>query len=128
MPAPAPAKRIPVALWAGIGTIVLAIAGYAVWHFVIQPKPGLPGYAQLTAAPWAEIVSVQSRDGRDMNRKGYTPMQLELPPGEYVIELRKDQTTKKVPAVVESGKITQVDCKVSEVNVSDMVDQLVSKY
>jgi serine/threonine-protein kinase len=128
MPAPAPAKRIPVALWAGIGTIVLAIAGYAVWHFVIQPKPGLPGYAQLTAAPWAEIVSVQSRDGRDMNRKGYTPMQLELPPGEYVIELRKDQTTKKVPAVVESGKITQVDCKVSEVNVSDIVDQLVSKY
>jgi hypothetical protein len=106
----------------------LAIAGYAVWRIVIQPKPGVPGYAQLVATPWAEIVSVQSKDGRDMNIKGYTPMQLELPPGEYVIELRKDQAVKKVPAVVESGKIAQVNCTVSEVNVNAMVDELVSKY
>jgi serine/threonine protein kinase len=128
IPAPAPAKRIPVALWAGIGVILLAIAGYAVWRFVIQPKPGVPGYAQLVATPWAEIVSVQTKEGQSVNLTGTTPMRLELPPGEYVIELRRDQAVKKVTAVVESGKIAQVDCTVSEVNVNAMVDELVSKY
>lgn len=128
IPAPAPAKRIPVALWAGIGVILLAIAGYAVWRFAIQPKPGVPGYAQLVATPWAEIVSVQTKEGQSVNLTGITPMRLELPPGEYVIELRKDQAVKKVTAVVESGKIAQVDCTVSEVNVNDVVNDLVSKY
>ncbi len=108
--------------------ILLAIAGYAVWRFVIQPKPGVPGYAQLVATPWAEIVSVQTKEGQSVNLTGTTPMRLELPPGEYVIELRKDQAVKKVTAVVESGKIAQVDCTVSEVNVNAMVDELVSKY
>jgi len=128
IPAPAPAKRIPVALWAGIGVILLAIAGYAAWRFVIQPKPGVPGYAQLVATPWAEIVSVQTKEGQSVNLTGTTPMRLELPPGEYVIELRKDQAVKKVTAVVESGKIAQVDCTVSEVNVNALVDELVANY
>ena len=105
----------------------MAIAGYAVWR-IIRGGAAADGYLELTAAPWAEIVSVQTNDGKTLDVKGQTPVRLELPPGEYVIELRKDQAVKKVPAVVESGKTAPVDCTVSEVNVNAMVDELVSKY
>jgi len=126
IPAPAPAKRMPLALWAGIGAVVLAVA-VAAWWFLVG-RPPAPGYAELTAAPWAEIVSVQTKDGKTLNVKGETPVRLELPPGEYVIELKKDQAVGKVNVVVKSGEITQGKYAFPEVNVNAMVDELVSKY
>jgi hypothetical protein len=115
---------VPVALWVGIGVIVLAIAGYVAWRFL----RGGDGYVELTAAPWAEIVGVQTKDGKTLDVKGQTPVRLELPPGEYVIELKKDQAVGNVNVVVKSGEITQGKYVFPEVNVDAMVDELVSKY
>jgi hypothetical protein len=105
----------------------LAIAGYAAWR-LIRGGAAADGYVELTAAPWAEIVSVQTNDGKTLNVKGETPVRLELPPGEYVIELKKDQAVKKVTAVVRSGEISQVNCSFPEVNVNALVDELVANY
>jgi hypothetical protein len=82
--------------------VVLAVA-VAAWWFLVG-RPPAPGYAELTAAPWAEIVSVQTKDGKTLDVKGQTPVRLELPPGEYVIELKKDQAVGTVNVVVKSEK------------------------
>jgi serine/threonine-protein kinase len=125
IPAPAPAKRMPVALWAGIGVVVLAIVGFAAWRFM---QPPAHGYAQLVATPWAEIVSVETKEGQNANLTGTTPMRLELPPGDYVVEFKKEQAVGKVSVVVRSGETSQVNYTFPEVDVNAMVDELVSKY
>jgi serine/threonine-protein kinase len=124
---PAPAKRTPVALWAAAGVLVLALAGFAAWRLTRGGAPA-PGYAELTVTPWAEIVSVQSKEGQSLEVKGTTPVRLELPPGEYVIELRKEQAVGKVNVVVKSGETAQANYTFPEVNVNAIVDELVSKY
>jgi len=119
---------VPVALWVGIGVIVLAIAGYVAWQ-LIRGGAAADGYVELTAAPsWAEIVSVQTKDGKTLDVKGQTPVRLELPPGEYVIELKKDEAIGKVNVAVKSGETRQGKYVFPEVNVNAMVDELVSKY
>jgi serine/threonine-protein kinase len=127
IPAPAPTKRMPVALWAGIGVAVLAIAGFGAWWFLAHRSPA-PGYAQLVATPWAEIVSVETKEGQNVNLTGTTPVRLELPPGEYVVELKKEKSVGKVSVVVKAGETSQVNYTFPEVNVNAMVDELVSKY
>lgn len=116
---------MPVALWAGIGVVVLAIAGFAAWRFM---QPPAHGYAQLVATPWAKIVSVETKEGQNVNLTGTTPMRLELPPGEYVVELKNEQAVGKVSVLVKSGETSQVNYTFPEVNVNAMVDELVSKY
>ena len=105
----------------------MAIAGYVAWR-LIRGGAAADGYVELTAAPWAEIVSVQTKDGKTLDVKGQTPVRLKLPPGEYVIELKKDQAVGTVNVVVKSGEITQGKGAFPEVNVDAMVDELVSKY
>jgi hypothetical protein len=107
--------------------ILLAIAGYAAWR-LIRGGAAADGYVELTAAPWAEIVSVQTKDGKTLEVKGETPVRLELPPGEYVIKLKKDEAIGIVNVAVKSGETTQGKYVFPEVNVNAMVDELVSKY
>jgi hypothetical protein len=118
---------MPVALWAGIGVAVLAIAGFGTWWFLAHKPPAL-GYAQLVTTPWAEIVSVETKEGQNVNLTGTTPVRLELPPGEYVVELKKEKSVGKVSVVVKAGETSQVNYTFPEVNVNAMVDELVSKY
>lgn len=127
MMAPIEAKSSPVALWAGAGLLVVALAGFGIWRFLSGGASGA-GYAQVTASPWAEIVSVQNKEGKALNVKGSTPIELELPPGEYVIELKNDQAVGKVNVVVKTGEVSQVNYTFPEVNVNAIVDELVSKY
>jgi hypothetical protein len=122
----APPKRMPVTRWVGVGVVVLAIAGFAAWWFL--GRAPAHGYAQLVATPWAEIVSVATKEGQNVNLKGTTPMRLELPPGEYVVELKNEQGVGKVDVVVKAGETSQVNYTFPEVNVNAMVDELVSKY
>ena len=125
-PVPA-AKRTPLALWVGVGVLVLALVGFGAWRLIVgggQPA----GRAQLTAVPWAEVVSVQTKGGKGLDVKGTTPLELTLPPGEYVAELKNDQATGEVSFVVKSGEVSQVNYAFPQVKVDDLVDELVSKY
>ncbi len=127
VPAPRPAKRTPVALWVGVGVVVLALAGVGAWR-LLTPGVAMPGYAQVTAVPWAEVVSVETTDGKDLNIKGTTPLRLELPPGEYVFELKSGQAAQKVNVVVKSGEVSQAHFTSPGMNVDAVVDELLSKY
>ena len=127
IPAPARVKRTPVGLYAGLGVLVLVIAGIATWrHFAGVNVP--PGYAQLTTVPWAEIVKVEMKGGQSLNIHGYTPIGIELPPGDYIIELKSDQGVGTVNVSVKSGETTKVNYAFPGVTVNAVVDELVSKY
>lgn len=106
---------------------MLALAGVGAWR-LFKPGVSAPGYARLTASPWAEIVSVQTTAGQKLDVKGQTPLELELPPGEYVVELKNDQGAGKVSFVVKSGEVSPVNCAISGVDVNALVDELVSSY
>jgi ferric-dicitrate binding protein FerR (iron transport regulator) len=127
VPAPRPAKRTPVALWVGVGVVVLVLAGVGIWR-LLTPGGATPGYAQLTAVPWAEVVSVQTKDGKNLDIKGTTPLSVELPPGEYAFELKSGETVQKVTAVVKSGQVSQVHVTSPGMKVDAVVNELLSQY
>jgi hypothetical protein len=111
----------------GVGVVVLALAGVGVWR-LLTTGVATPGYAQLTVVPWAEVVSVQTKDGKNLNIKGTTPLSLELPPGEYVFELKSGEAVQKVTVVVKSGQVSQAHFTSPGVNVNAVVDELLSQY
>jgi serine/threonine protein kinase len=126
---PEPTKRTPVALWVGIGVVVLALAVVGIWRLVHRAPvvPGTDGYAQVTAVPWAEITSVKTKDGQVLHVKGQTPLELKLPPGDYIIQLKNDQASGEIEVSVKSGEVVPVVYKFNQVNVDAWVDELVSK-
>lgn len=107
--------------------VALALAGVGAWRLLLS-KGTTPGYAQLTAAPWAEVVSIQSKEGKNLNIQGQTPLSLELPPGEYIVELKTEQAVGKVTVVVRPGEVSHAHYTPPAVNVKAIVDELVSKY
>jgi hypothetical protein len=110
-----------------VGVLALVIAGFATWrHFA--GGSAAPGHTQLTAVPWAEIVKVQTQAGQTLNIRGYTPIELELPPGEYVIELRSEQAVGTVNVTVKSGETNSVNYTFPGVTVHAVVDELVARY
>ncbi len=121
------ARRMPAALWVGLGVLVLALIGVGVWRF-FPSTPGLPGYVHLTAAPWAEVLSVRQAGGESLNITGQTPLRIELPPGEYVIELRNGETRQTVKVKVEAGQVAPVNYTFPEVEVEAIVDELLAEY
>jgi hypothetical protein len=132
-PVPAPPKSKPMALWVGIGIIAVVLLGAGVW-WATRGKGGTGGagaavgYAQVTAVPWAEIVSVKAKeDGKVLHLKGQTPLELKLPPGDYVIDLKNDQGTGETEISVKSGEVVPVVYKFDNANVDAWVDELVSK-
>jgi serine/threonine-protein kinase len=127
VPTPRPEKRAPVVLWVGVGLLVLALAAVGAWR-LLTSGGATPGYAQLTAVPWAEVVSVQTKEGKNLNITGTTPLSLELPPGEYVFELKSEQVVQRVTVVVKSGQVSQAHFASPGVNVNAMVDELLSQY
>jgi hypothetical protein len=86
------------------------------------------GYIQLTAAPWGEVASVSNEKGEHLNITGETPLQVSLPPGRYVIELKNGQSNCKVEASVERGSISAYSCVFPEVKIDDLVQKVLSAY
>ena len=127
VPTPRPAKRTPVALWVGVGIVVLALAAVGAWR-LLTPGVATPGYAQVTAVPWAEVVSVETTDGKNLNIRGTTPLSVELPPGEYVFGLKSGQAVQKVTVVVKAGQVSQAHFTPPGMNVDAVVDELLSQY
>jgi serine/threonine protein kinase len=124
----APPKRTPVALYAGIGVLVIALAGFAAWRFMKTGTGGGVGYVQLSSTPWAEIQSVETDSGKPVDVKGQTPLQVALPPGKYVVSLASNGHVEKVPFSVEAGKPNEVNFKFPDFKVDSVVNELVSKY
>jgi len=121
------ARSTPLALWIGVGVVVLALAGFGVWQFVLS-GPGEPGFVQLTAAPWAEVVGVRTAGGERLDVKGQTPLYLTLNPGEYVIELKNGDATGTLNVTVQSGQVQAVNFAFPQVKVDALVEELVSAY
>jgi serine/threonine-protein kinase len=119
---PAREKRTPVALGAAVAVVVLGLAAALAWWHWFRV-----GYAQVSATPWAQVVSVKTKQGQDMNITGETPLRLELRPGDYVIELKNDQGTSQQEVTVKSGEVVPVKCAIAQEKIDEMVDELVSK-
>jgi hypothetical protein len=118
-------KRKSAALWAGLVMVLLLVAGVAAWRFSGAPSVGR---LEFSAAPWAEVVNVWTAGGKSLNLSGQTPMGLELPSGNYVIELRRERTAARVEVSVEPGKVARINYQFPELPAGKMVDELVSKY
>lgn len=126
--APTPAKGLPIALWAGVGLLLLVLAGLGIWRFSSGGVTPAPGYVALTAGPRAQIVSIHTAAGKAIDKTGETPLLLELPAGDYVIELKSGTEVVKANLTVQAGKTTQENCEFSKDKINEMVDDLITKY
>jgi hypothetical protein len=116
-----------VGVWVGVGIIVVAIVVGAAWWALSGGGGKSVGYAQVTAVPWAEVLSVKTKGGQDLNITGETPLRLELPPGDYVIQLQSSDNSGKTEVSIKAGKVAPVKYTFPQVNIDEVVDQLVSK-
>jgi serine/threonine protein kinase len=119
-------KRKPLAIYAGIGVLVVALAGFAAWRF-LATGPQV-GYVQISSTPWADIQSVETDSGNPVDVKGQTPLQVALPPGKYVFDLKSGKQEQKVTVEVSLGKASAVSYVFPDVKVDSVVNELVSKY
>jgi hypothetical protein len=114
-------------MWVGIGVVVLALVGAGAWWALRGGSTGTDGYAQVIAIPWAEVASVTTKGGQVLHVKGQTPLQLKLPPGDYIIQFKNDQGSGQMEVSVKSGEVVPVIYTFAQVNVDAWVDELVSK-
>jgi len=117
-------QRSPL-VWVGVGALVVVLAAAGGWYYFFG-KPA-PGAVALTSSPWAEVVKVE-RAGQPLQIAGQTPMMLELPPGEYVIELKSGDTTEKVKVKVEAGETQTVHYTFPQLKVDQAVDEVLRQY
>lgn len=116
-----------MAVWGVAAVVALALVVIVIWRFAGGGTKA-PGYLQLSSVPWAEVVSVQKAGGEKSNQTGQTPLQIELPPGDYVIELKSQTRSEKVTLTVESGKVTSQTYVFQGANVEEMVNEIVPKH
>lgn len=126
--APKKANHLRAVVGATVGVVILILVAYGISHHGSSAEGRPVGHVQLNAVPWAEVLNVQTTAGKGLNVTGQTPMEVDLPPGKYVIELKSEKGVGRVDVVVESGKISAVNYNSPDENVDEMVDELVSKY
>ena len=122
---PAASRKPLIAVAAILGVAAIVLAG--VWTWYARGRSA-SGYIQLTAAPWAEVANVSNAKGEHLNITGETPLQVALPPGRYVIELKNGQSNCKVEASVERASVSAYSCVFPEVKIDDLVQKLLSAY
>ena len=113
-------QRSPL-VWVAAGALVVLLAaagGY--YYFFGAPTPGT---VALTTSPWAEVVKVE-RGGQPLKIAGQTPMMLELPPGEYTIELKSGEVTETVKVKVEAGQTQTLHYTFPQMKVDQAVDEV----
>jgi eukaryotic-like serine/threonine-protein kinase len=123
LPSSARTSRITLALF--LGFTVLAVAGAGTWYLKGR---NVPGFVELTATPWGQVTNVADAKGARVNITGETPLQLALPPGRYIIELKNGQSRCKVEAAVEHGKVSTYNCTFPEIKTDDLVQKVLSQY
>jgi serine/threonine-protein kinase len=128
-PAPAPVivptKKPRVGALAIIGLLVVVLATLGILYLKGR---NASGHVLVTAAPWGQVADVRNAKGDHLNITGQTPLRLTLPPGRYIIELRNDQRSCRVEAVVQRESVSKYDCAFPEVKVDDLVQKVLSAY
>ena len=113
-------QRSPI-VWIAVGALVVmlaAVGGY--YYFFGTPAPGT---VALTSSPWAEVVKVE-RGGQPVQVAGQTPMMLELPPGEYEIELKSGEATETLKLTVKAGETQAVHYTFPQLKVDQAVEEV----
>ena len=118
-------KMSRLAIWTMSGVVALILASLGTWYLKAR---NVSGYLQLTAAPWGQVTGITSAKGEHFNITGETPLQVELPPGLYNVELKEGRITGSVEIKVERGKVSVYNYTFPEVKIHDLVQTLVSQY
>jgi hypothetical protein len=120
------ARKPQVALWAASAVVVLLLAGLAMWYS--RTSGNGPGVVELTATPWAEVTSISTKKGQRLHITGQTPLQITLPPGNYIIELKNGNATGQLEVAAKPGEVSKVSYTFPEVKIDDLVQSVVSQY
>jgi serine/threonine-protein kinase len=138
-PQPAPQPPAPPAVWwAAISAVIMIIVVALVIAFRHKPSPPPPpptvsndtGYIELNPQPWAEIDSVKTADGKDVDVSVKlpvaTPMRLSLPPGDYTISYKTpERVPNKYTFKVTPGQTLVWRDRMGGFDVDKAVDELV---
>ena len=122
----APAEKRLSFVWMAVGALAFALVATGAWY--LFTRASAPGYVQLTASPWAEVSDVKQEGGKRFAITGQTPLQMELPPGNYVIELRNADATAKVKVKVEAWKVQAVHYTFPQKKTEAMVEEVLRQY
>ncbi len=113
-------QRSPI-VWIAAGALVVALAAVGgFYYFFGAPAPGT---VALTSSPWAEVVKVE-RGGQPLEIAGQTPMMLELPPGEYEIELKSGEAIETLKLTVKAGAAQTVHYTFPQLKVDQAVEEV----
>jgi tetratricopeptide (TPR) repeat protein len=119
-------KKPQVALWAAAAVAVILLASVGAWYS--RAGRNTPGFVELTAAPWAEVTGISTKKGERLNITGQTPLQISLPPGNYIIDLKNGTATGQLEVAAKPGEISKVSYTFPEVKIDDLVQNVVSQY
>jgi tetratricopeptide (TPR) repeat protein len=80
-----------------------------------------PGTLALDAQPWAEVAEIVDASGKriDVGAVRHTPLVLTLPPGQYTVQLVRDQTRRAVTVAVRSGAVETKKVDLGQVQADD---------
>jgi len=120
------AKKPQVALWAASAVVVVLLVSLGAWYS--RAGRNAPGVVELTAAPWAEVTGVSTKKGERLNITGQTPLQIALPPGNYIIKLKNGSATGELEVAAKPGEVSRVSYTFPEVKIDDLVQNVVSQY
>ncbi|HVS13412.1 MAG TPA: serine/threonine-protein kinase [Thermoanaerobaculia bacterium] len=114
-PAPAAGRRPAPWIAAAAALAVVAVVAVLAWMLIGGGGAAPRGAVALDAAPWAEVTEIVAANGSalDLTALGagappfYTPLYLELEPGEYRATLRRPgaSTPRTVDFRVEAGGV-----------------------
>ena len=120
------ARKPQVALWVGAAAVVVLLASLVMWYS--RTTGNATALVELTATPWAEVTSISTKKGQHLNITGQTPLQITLPPGNYIIELKSGNATGQLEVAAKPGEVSRVSYTFPEVKIDDLVQSVVSQY
>jgi hypothetical protein len=113
-------------LWVGAAAVVVLLASLVMWYS--RTTGNATALVELTATPWAEVTSISTKKGQHLNITGQTPLQITLPPGNYIIELKSGNATGQLEVAAKPGEVSRVSYTFPEVKIDDLVQSVVSQY
>jgi serine/threonine protein kinase len=139
-------SRMPLIAAAAVILIVLAIAAVVVMRKPNEPVAPAPAVAVgtdvtttspapltdgngallLSAAPWAEIERIVSKDDqKDVPfTDDSTPARIPLPPGGYSVTLSGGGATQTIDVQIEAGKLTQKNVRMRDLNFEELTREI----